>query len=626
MPIEAKNVETNTEIDVIDIEGADLEQNDEAIGRAFWRSILVLVALACIAFGVFLIAKFNKKPIVEQRTKLEVPSYRSMAPTTELPQIPLVDITQSAGIDFVHANGKAGQRLLPETMGGSAGFIDYDNDSDSDIFFVNSCSWPWDNVDGPKPTMKLYRNDGTGKFDDVTKDVGLDQTFYGMGPAFGDYDGDGWTDIFVTAVGRNHLYRNLEGKKFEDVAESLGLAGDAEQWSCPSMWLDYDRDGKLDLMVGKYVNWNREADLQQGFTLSGIGRAYGQPTAFGGTYLSLYRNTGNGFEDVSEKAGLLIRDPNTNVPVAKSLGMALLDANYDGWLDIVVANDTVQNFLFVNQKDGTFQEIGYTAGVAVDRNGMSTGAMGVDVACFRNDDRQAIAIGNFANEPSSLYVARGKTPNFRDEASLTGFGPQTKLRLTFGLFFADMDLDGRLDMVCANGHLEDEISKFQSSQQYEQPPQLFWNAGADAPTELVELNETKTGNEFQRPFVGRAATYADIDNDGDIDVLFVGNGQRAFLYRNDQKLGNNWLRIKLKGQPGNTDAIGAKLLIQEGDTIYSRMVTPTRSYLSQCELPVTFGFGKNSPTKLIIEWPRGAKQEVKLDQLNQTLQIEEPAT
>jgi hypothetical protein len=311
------------------------------------------------------------------------------------------------------------------------------------------------------------------------------------------------------------------------------------------------------------------------------------------------------------------------VPVAKSLGMAMLDADNDGWMDIVVANDTVQNFLFMNQKNGTFVETAYSAGVAVDRNGMSTGAMGVDVASYRNGDQIAIAIGNFANEPSSLYMSKGKKPHFSDEAASTGFGPQSRLRLTFGLFFADMDLDGRQDIVCANGHLEDEISKFQPSQHYEQAPQLFWNAGPEAGTEFVDLNETKTGAAFHKPFVGRAACYADIDADGDSDVLFVGNGQRAILLRNDEKFGHNWLRVKLKGKGHNTEAIGATITIDVDADTHRRVITPTRSYLSQCELPATFGFGDRKPTKMNIQWPDGSKQQVEIKDLNTVMLIEQ---
>ncbi len=598
-------------------------EDDAVIGYAFSRSLMVFVALGAIAGGIALLVSMSKREPIERSTNIVSPTYRDPINESEIPAIPLIDATLNSGINFKHYNGKAGERLLPETMGGGAGFLDYDNDGDQDLFLVNSTAWPWSsNVPADLPTMALYRNDGNGHFEDVTRSVGLDKSFYGMAPAFGDFDGDGWTDIYVTAVGRNRLFRNLQGNQFLDVAAEYGLTGGEDQWSCPAMWFDFDRDNKLDLLVGHYVDWDREKDLSQGFTLSGIGRAYGQPNSFSGTFLTLYHNTSDGFKEVSESAGLLIKNPSTDVPEAKSLAMALVDANADGWPDIFVANDTVRNFLFINAKDGTFNESGGIAGVALDRSGSATGAMGVDVANYRNNEDIAIAIGNFAGEPSSLYISRSTSPpNFFDAAASTGFGPQTKAALTFGLFFADMDLDGRQDIVCTNGHLEEEISKFLPSQKYEQSPQLFWNAGREAPTELVALDASKTGPEFQRPFVGRAACYADIDNDGDIDVLFVGNGQQAVLYRNDILTEHNWLRVKLKGKGGNSEAIGAKISIRSGSETYQRWITPTRSYASQCELPASFGFGYAKPTEMEIDWPDGSKQVVPIEALNHMMVV-----
>ena len=600
------------------------EENDEAIGRAFWRSLAVIAGVGAIVGGVVLVVTFNKPVEVDRVTNVVLPRYRATPADVVLPRIPLIDVTKQAGIDFTHVTGKEGEQLLPETMGGGGGFLDYDNDGDQDILLVNSKHWPW-STEQPdaQATMKLYRNDGTGRFEDVTETAGLAEPIYGMGPAFGDYDGDGWTDIYVTAVGKNRLYHNIGGERFEEVAEQLGVAGEEDQWGCPAMWFDYDRDGRLDLLVGRYVRWNREQDLRQGFTLTGLGRAYGQPTAFGGTFLSLYHNTADGFVDVSENAGLQVVNPATSVPEAKSLAVAMVDADRDGWLDIVVANDTVRNFLFINKQDGTFVENGYTAGVAVDRSGMATGAMGLDVAHYRNDEDLAIAIGNFANEPSSLYISSSGYPSFTDAAASTGFGPQTKLRLTFGLFFADMDLDGRQDILCANGHLEEDIGKVQPTQQYEQPPQLFYNAGPTAATELVELGEEQTGPDFQRPMVGRGACYADIDGDGDLDVLLIANGQPAVLFRNDVENDHRWLRIKLKGAGNNPEAIGAEVAVRSGDDVQRRRITPTRSYLSQCELPATFGFSGDLPKTVEITWPDGSTQEVPIEGFDRTITIEQ---
>jgi len=617
------------DLDIDDV--SDDSEDDRVIGRAFWRSLLVVFGFVGLAGGIYILNMASPKVPRLSESATKAPLVRESFAVQSLPSIPLVDESESSNVVFNHFNGKEGDRLLPETMGGGCGFLDFDNDGDQDILLVNSSPWPWAKQKPEKDvTMALFENDGTGKYTNVTKAFGLEVQLYGMGPAFGDYDGDGWTDLFVTGVGQNRLFHNEQGKGFTDVTDQFGVAGRTNDWSCPAMWFDYDRDGRLDLLVGHYVEWSRELDLRQGFTLTGLGRAYGPPTAFGGTYLTLYHNEGNSFRDVSKEAGLEIQNPATKVPVAKSLALLLTDANFDGWPDVVVSNDTVQNFLLINNRDGTFDEQGIVSGMGLDRNGVATGAMGIDCAHFRNDENLAVAIGNFANEPSSLYLSHAGKPVFSDKSNSTGFGPQTKRLLTFGLVFADMDLDGRQDLVCSNGHLEEEISKVQPNQRYKQPPQLFWNAGRNdqASDELVPLLEPQTGATFQAPLVGRGLAYADIDSDGDLDLLMAANGDRAKLFRNELKLGNRWLRIKLKGTTSNTEAIGASIQIPYGDQIMSRYVSPTRSYLSQVELVATFGFGPESntigladPTEIHIVWPNGQSQSEPIDGLNKVLTI-----
>jgi len=599
-------------------------EDDSVIGKMFWRSLGLIAAMVLIGSAIYLATRPRKSQFVEKKTQTALPQQRKAA-TVEIPQIPFTDITSEAGIDYTHYDGKQGERLLPETMGGGSGFFDYDNDSDQDILFVNSCDWPWSKRDSskPTPTMRLYQNDGTGHFKDVTQEAGLGLSFYGMGAAFGDYDNDGWVDVFITAVGTNHLFRNDRGK-FVEVTESAGVAGVANQWSCPAMWFDYDRDGKLDLIVGNYVAWTREIDLSLASTLVGLERAYGQPTNFDGVHMYLYHNQGGGkFQEVGKQAGLHVVNPATGVPEAKSLGIAILDANHDGWMDVCVANDTVRNYLFVNNKDGTFEDQGVTMGVALTRDGQATGAMGIDCANFRNDDCCGIVIGNFANEQSSLYLSDGLKPSFTDVAPTTGFGPQTRIKLTFGTLFADLDLDGRLDILCSNGHLEPEIQKVFPTQQYEQSSQLFWNAGKKQPTQFVALSVEKTGADFQKPLVGRSATVADIDSDGDLDVLLVANGGKARLLRNDLKLGNHWLRIRLKDK-ANTGAIGATIEMDLGDgQKMMRTISTTRSYLSQTELTATFGLGDREPKELTVRWPDGSEQKVPIDKLDQVMTVEQ---
>ncbi|HJS09000.1 MAG TPA: CRTAC1 family protein, partial [Pirellulales bacterium] len=371
-------------------------------------------------------------------------------------------------------------------------------------------------------------------------------------------------------------------------------------------WFDYDNDRDLDLFVGNYLVWSKDNDLAQNFQLIGGGRAYGRPQQFEGTMPYLYRNNGDGrFTDVSRDAGINITNADTGVAVAKALGLAFADFDGDGWLDVVVANDTVRNFLFHNQQNGTFKEVGQLAGVAYDVNGLARGAMGIDIAHFRNDEDVGIAMGNFANEMSALYVSRGGSLRFKDDAVANGLGPATRLELKFGVFFFDADLDGRLDYLQANGHLEEDIEKVQQSQRYRQPPQLFWNCGPQ-PTEFLLLREQKCGSDFVRPMVGRGAAYADIDDDGDLDVLLTAVGDRPRLLRNDQKLGHHWLRVKLAGGGKNPDAIGAVVEVIQDNSIQRRIISPTRSYLSQCELPATFGLGGSTTVKrLVVHWPSG---------------------
>jgi hypothetical protein len=582
------------------------EYDDAMIGTAFRWSAASLVVIALITGAVvWWLKRPTPSPAVTDRP-LTLPTARDL-PAVEPPSIPFTDITSEAGIDFAHENGAYGDKLLPETMGGGCAFLDFDNDGDQDVLLVNSQRWPWDKRPAKPPaTLALYRNNGKGHFENVTAAVGLDVSLYGMGVAVGDYDGDGFVDLFISALGPNRLFRNAAGKQFVDVTAEAGVAGAEAAWSTACGWFDYDNDRDLDLFVGNYLVWSKDNDLAQNFQLIGGGRAYGRPQQFEGTMPYLYRNNGDGrFTDVSRDAGINITNADTGVAVAKALGLAFADFDGDGWLDVVVANDTVRNFLFHNQQNGTFKEVGQLAGVAYDVNGLARGAMGIDIAHFRNDEDVGIAIGNFANEMSALYVSRGGSLRFKDDAVANGLGPATRLELKFGVFFFDADLDGRLDYLQANGHLEEDIEKVQQSQRYRQPPQLFWNCGPQ-PTEFLLLREQKCGSDFVRPMVGRGAAYADIDDDGDLDVLLTAVGDRPRLLRNDQKLGHHWLRVKLAGGGKNPDAIGAVVEVIQDNSIQRRIISPTRSYLSQCELPATFGLGGSTTVKrLVVHWPSG---------------------
>jgi hypothetical protein len=604
----------------------DNPQDDAAIGRAFNRSLIVIALIGgLVGAAVYWRSTFKPTPVVKE-TPQSLPAVRER-PKQEMPAIPFTDITEAAGIRFRHENGAAGEKLLPETMGGGCAFFDFDSDGDQDLLLVNSCRWPWDERPAPEPppTQAVYRNDGHGNFSDVTQEVGLDATFYGQGVAIGDYDNDGDPDVFLTAVGLNHLYRN-DGGRFNEATDAMRVAGTPDQWSTSCGWFDYDNDGDLDLFVCNYVQWTREFDLAQGFKLLGSdARAYGRPQNFPGTFPYLYRNDGDqGFTEVGKAAGLHITNPATGVPAAKSLGLTFKDFDGDGWLDVLVANDTIQNFLFHNQRDGTFAERAIEVGVAFDERGQARGAMGADAAQFRNSDEIGIAIGNFANEMTALYVTKGGALQFTDEAVPSGLGPQTRLELTFGTLFCDLDLDGRLDLVAANGHLEDEIHRVQPSQHYEQPPHIFWNCGSGQSTEFVPIPRDKCGGDFLEPMVGRGATCADIDADGDLDLLLASTGRAPRLLRNDQQTENHWLRVNLTGAESNRSAIGAAIDVRLGDVHLHRQVMPTRSYLSQTELPAMFGLGAAGRIdEVTVRWPSGAVQSIQNPPVDAVLKVTE---
>jgi len=602
-------------------------ENDAIIGRAFRWSFLAIALLGVAVVG--LIFLLNRKPGSGKTsvTALQAPETREIS-TRDIPVAKFTEIPASAGLRFVHNNGAYGDKLLPETMGGGVAFLDFDDDGDQDLLFVNSTYWSWKIPEGRQAaTLALYRNDGTGRFDDATAGSGLDVSLYGMGVAVGDYDNDGLTDVFITCVGGNRLFHNLGGGKFGDITAAAGVGGSPTGWSTSAAWIDCDNDGDLDLFVCNYVQWSREIDFEVDNRLVGLGRAYGRPWNFAGTFPYLYRNEGGGrFKDVSEESGVQVKNPVTGLPMAKSLGVAPVDVNGDHWIDLVVANDTVQNFVLSNRWNGTFKEVGTHAGIAFDSYGQTRGAMGIDAARFRNDDALGIAIGNFANEPNALYVSQRDSLVFADEAITEGVGPASLLLMKFGLFFFDYDLDGRLDVLTANGHIEEDINKVQASQQYRQPAQLFWNSGSSRGFRFVPVPAEKCGADLFKPIVGRGSAFADIDADGDLDVVLTQIAGPPLLLRNEQQLQHHWVRFKLVGTRSNRDAIGAWIKVRAGNRTLSRQVMPTKGYLSQSELPVTIGLGRtDSVDEVVVTWPDGSTQKVspvKLGSLTRVVQVQ----
>ena len=586
--------------------------DDAIIGRAFGWSALAMTLLGLGVLGVVLYLKRRPPPKPVVLTQLSAPVVPAPGLAAEIPLARFSDITRQAGITFRHYNGAYGDKLLPETMGGGVAFLDFDNDGAPDLLFINGADWPWSpRPTAHPPTLALYRNDGHGLFADVTAASGLDVTLFGMGVAVGDYDNDGWPDVFISGVGGGRLFHNDRGR-FADVTAQAGVGGASHDWSTACAWFDYDNDGRLDLFVANYVKWSREIDFDVGYKLVGIGRAYGPPMNFEGAFPHLYHNEGDGrFKEVTAAAGLQVRNPATGVPAAKTLGVSPVDLDGDGWIDLVLANDTVQNFVFRNQRDGTFREIGAASGVAFDPYGNTRGAMGIDAAHYRNDASLGIAIGNFANEMTALYVSQQNPLSFVDEAIAEGVGPASRLFLKFATLFLDYDLDGRLDLLSCNGHLEDEIGKVQASQTYAQPAQLFWNCGASNGATFLIVPEAKASPDLFRPMVGRGCAYADIDRDGDLDVVLTQIGGPPLLLRNDQALGHHWVRLNLLGTRSNRSAIGARVLLRAGGVQYPREVMPTRGYLSQSELTLTFGLGQADKVDSVeILWPGGARQTV----------------
>ncbi len=508
----------------------------------------------------------------------------------------LANVTAAAGIDFHHNSGAFGTKYLPETLGSGCAFLDYDGDGWLDILLINGMDWP-----GHKrrsTTLQLYRNNRNGTFTNVTRQAGLAVEMYGMGVAVADYNNDGFPDIFVTAVGQNRLFQNTGKGHFLDVTEKAGLGG-RSSFSTSALWFDYDRDGLLDLFVCNYVKWSPEHDIF--CSVDGTHKSYCTPEAYRGSTCWLFHNRGDGtFEDVTAKSGIFDT-------TSKSLGVAMLDTDRDGWPDLLVANDTQPNKLYRNMRNGTFEDIAVRAGVAFSEDGKPRAGMGIDVADFDNSGIPGIAITNFDNEMIALYRP-GAGGTYSDAALKAGVAQASRNSLGFGCIFLDADLDGRLDLLAVNGHIDETVRNIRSNIGYAQPPHLFLNDGRGGFRDVAK----QAGADFAAPKVGRGAAYGDFDRDGDLDILITTNQGPAALYRNDVTNGHRSIRIRLIGTKSNRDGIGAMVRLSTPDGVQTRMVKTGSSYLSQSELPLTFGLGKRDKVdRLVIEWPSGRVEEYK---------------
>jgi hypothetical protein len=509
------------------------------------------------------------------------------------PGFRLVDVTSSASIQFQHNSGAFGGKFLPETLGSGCAFLDYDRDGWQDILLINGMDWPGHKQ--RRSTLRLYHNNGNGSFTDVTSRAGLDIEMYGMGVAVGDYDNDGFPDILVTCVGQNRLFHNTGKGTFIDVTNASGL-GKRLAFSTSALWFDYDRDGLLDLFVCNYVKWSPEHDVF--CSLDGKHKSYCTPEAYRGETCWLFHNRGNGtFEDVTASSGIFDSS-------SKSLGVATLDEGQSVWVDLLVANDTQPNKLYRNQRNGVFKDAGVEAGLAFSTEGKARAGMGVDAADFTNSGHSGVAITNFDNEMIGLYEFGRKS--YEDIAAQSGVGVASKNSLGFGCVFLDANLDGWLDLAVVNGHIDETVRNIRGNLGYAQPPQLFLNNGKGHFRDIA----TEAGGGFDHPKVGRGLAYADFDRDGDQDLLLTTNNGSAYLYRNDQLAGNRSIRFRLVGTKSNRDGIGATVRVVSGGLSQSRMVKSGSSYLSQSELPVTFGLEKRDRVgRAIILWPSGRTEE-----------------
>jgi hypothetical protein len=517
----------------------------------------------------------------------------------------LVDVTAAAGVQFRHTSGAYGGKLLPETLGSGCAFLDYDADGWPDILLVNGMEWPGHKSPARRSlgeggtgrsTLRLFHNNRNGTFSDVTRAAGLDVEMYGMGVAVGDFNNDGFPDVLVTCVGQNRLFRNTGKGTFVDITKTSGL--DRRQaFSTSAMWFDFDRDGLLDLFVCNYVKWTPEHDVF--CSLDGKQKSYCTPEAYRGETCWLFRNRGNGtFEDVTATSGIFDSS-------SKSLGVTLIDYNQDGWPDVFIANDTQPNKLYRNLRNGRFKDVALEAGVALSEDGKARAGMGVDAGDFDNSGRSGLAITNFDNEMIGLYRPQA-SGTFQDVARRAGVGTPSLNRLGFGCVFADLDLDGMLDLVVANGHIDETVRNIRGNVGYAQAPLLFLNRGNSSFREA----STQAGSSFSQPRVGRGLALGDFDGDGDIDLLMTTNNGPAVLFRNDQTGGNRSIRFRLIGTASNRDAIGAHVRIFHGGTSQSRTVKGGSSYLSQSELPVTFGVGaRDVVDRVTVAWPNGRQEE-----------------
>jgi enediyne biosynthesis protein E4 len=526
-----------------------------------------------------------------------------------------VDVTQRLGIIFQHQASHTPRKYLPETMGSGVALFDYDNDGRLDIFFVNGAPLGDPTAKGSIPQKtgakywnRLYHQGPDGTFEDVTEKAGLPGTGYGMGVAVGDYDNDGYEDLYVTAYGGNKLYHNNGDGTFSDVTAKAGVGGSG--WSTSAAWVDLDGDGLLDLVVLRYVEWDFD-EIWCGEHKEGY-RAYCHPDYFKPARPLVYHNNGDGtFKEVAEKLGF-------SKP-AKGLGVALADYDRDGHIDLFFANDSMVEFLYHNKGDGTFEEVGLVSEVAVDIDGRTYAGMGVDFADYNNDGWPDIVVTDLANQRYALYQNNGDG-TFTYMSSRSGLAAMTLAHSGWGVRFFDFDNDGWKDLLIAQGHDLDTIELTSPNLRYREPMLLVRNTGKG----FVDVSAS-SGEVFKQPWVARGLATGDLDNDGRLDAVVTTNDGPAYVLHNETPTANHWLLIGLVGHKSNRDAIGASLRLVTASGEQFAMVTTASSYLSSSDKRVHFGLGKQKSVESIeIRWPSGIVQTLKNISADQILQVDEP--
>ena len=566
--------------------------------------------ITCLVGSISLVAGMPSRITAQEIQKSAPPPSSGATPGL------FVDITQKSGVNFSYQASHTSKKYLIETMGPGVALFDYDNDGRLDIFLVNGAPLGDPTPMGTVPKKsgaqfwnRLYHQKADGTFEDVTQKAGLQGEGYGMGVAVGDYDNDGYEDLYVTGFGGNHLYHNNGNGTFTDVTAKAGVGGSG--WSTSAAWVDLDGDGHLDLVVLRYLDWDF-TDVWCGEHREGY-RAYCHPDYFKAVSPLVYHNNGDGtFTEAAAKLGL--------AKPAKGLGVAFEDYDKDGHIDLFFANDSMLEYLYHNKGDGTFEEVGLTAAVAADADGRTYAGMGVDFADYKNTGWPSLLVTDLANQRYSLYE-NNRDGSFNYVSQETGIGKMTLLHSGWGVRFFDYNNDGWKDLMIAQGHDLDTIELTAPTLRYREHLLLAHNDHGKGFTDV----SSESGKVFEQNWVGRGLAIGDIDNDGRLDAVITTNDGPAYILHNEIVTNNHWLLLKLVGHKSNRDAIGAQIKIVTGDGPQYAMVTTAGSYLSSGDKRVHFGLGKQTQVSTIeIRWPSGITQMVKDVRADQILQIDEP--